>query len=376
MGVGDDPAVLVEDEAGAFGAAGFGDRPDRDHAGRCLAKTEAASNPGALVSTATLVVVFSSRGGRGAVAAVARSPAAGERQDQQRGRQRDPRRRRPHTPAPVGWETTIGAGLGGGRGKVEGERGEAPGRGDRDPPLHPLRELAGDRQAEAGPARGLRGVEALEDPSLDALGYPGSIVGDGQLCPAIYGVDGHGHARALGRVGEGVVEEDTDDLPHPFRVGGRHHRVVGGAELEPRPAEVGARPELAGHLAGELGEVDAARAHHDAAGVELGEVEQVGRQLRQAVDLLAHRADELCALLGGRVLVLEQLDEAAEAEDRRPQLVRGVGDELLAGVVELGQAALHFVEGAGQLPELAGGVDRDRPRSRLRRPCAPRPGCA
>ena len=160
-------------------------------------------------------------------------------------------------------------------------------------------------------------------------------------------------------MGEGVVEEDTDDLPHPFRVGGRHHRVVGRAELEPRPPEVGARPELAGHAAGEIGEVDAARGHHDAARVELGEVEQIGRQLRQAVDLLAHRADELFALLGGRFVVLEQLDEAAEAEDRRPQLVRGVGDELLAGVVELGQAALHFVEGAGQLPELAGGVDRD-----------------
>ena len=97
-----------------------------------------------------------------------------------------------------------------------------------------------------------------------------------------------------------------------------------------------------------------------APGVELGEVEEVGGQLRQPLDLLAHRAHELGPLLGARVLVLEQLDEAAEAEDRRPQLVRGVGDELLAGAVELGQAALHFVEGAGQLPELARVVvDRD-----------------
>ncbi len=38
--------------------------------------------------------------------------------------------------------------------------------------------------------------------------------------------------------------------------------------------------------------------------------------------------------------------------------MRGVGDELLAGAVELGQAALHLVEGAGELPQLAGGVDR------------------
>ena len=96
-----------------------------------------------------------------------------------------------------------------------------------------------------------------------------------------------------------------------------------------------------------------------APGVELGEVEQVGGQLRQALDLLAHRVHELGPLLRARVLVLEQLDEAAEAEDRGAQLVRGVGDELFASAVELGQAALHFVEGAGELAELPRGVDRD-----------------
>ncbi len=96
-----------------------------------------------------------------------------------------------------------------------------------------------------------------------------------------------------------------------------------------------------------------------AAGVELGEVEQVGGELGQPLDLLAHRAHELGPLLGAGVLLFEQLDEAAEAEDRRAQLVRGVGDELLAGAVELGEAALHLVEGAGELAELAGGVDRD-----------------
>ena len=96
-----------------------------------------------------------------------------------------------------------------------------------------------------------------------------------------------------------------------------------------------------------------------APGIELGEVEQVGGQLGQTLDLLAHRVHEFGPLLGARVLVLEQLDEAAEAEDRRAQLMRRVGDELLAGAVELGQPALHFVEGPGELAELAGRVDRD-----------------
>jgi hypothetical protein len=40
--------------------------------------------------------------------------------------------------------------------------------------------------------------------------------------------------------------------------------------------------------------------------------------------------------------------------------VRGVGDELLAGAVELGQPPLHFVEGAGQRRQLPDRGDRDR----------------
>ena len=160
-------------------------------------------------------------------------------------------------------------------------------------------------------------------------------------------------------MGEGVVEQDTDDLPHPVGVGDGDHRPIRRAQLQARAAQVGAGAELARHVARQRAEVDAVDRHHDAAGVELGEVEQVGGELGQSLDLLAHRAHELGPLLGARVLLVEQLDEAAEAEDRRAQLVRGVGDELLAGAVELGEAALHLVEGAGELAELARGVDRD-----------------
>ena len=190
-------------------------------------------------------------------------------------------------------------------------------------------------------------------------GMPAAVVGDGQLGALVDGVDGHGDAGALRGVGEGVVEQDTDDLPHPVGVGDGDHRPVRRAQLQARAAQVGTGAELARHVAGQRAEVDAADRHHDPAGVELGEVEQVGGELGQPLDLLAHRAHELGPLLRARVLLVEQLDEAAEAEDRRAQLVRGVGDELLAGAVELGEAALHLVEGAGELAELAGGVDRD-----------------
>ena len=118
---------------------------------------------------------------------------------------------------------------------------------------------------------------------------------------------------------------------HPIRVAERDRRPIGRAQLQPRAAQFGAGAELAGHLARQFAEVDRVGVDHDRPGVELGEVEQVGGQLGQADDLLAHRVHELFALLGARVLLFEQLDEAAEAEDRGAQLVRGVGDELFAG---------------------------------------------
>ena len=69
--------------------------------------------------------------------------------------------------------------------------------------------------------------------------------------------------------------------------------------------------------------------------------------------------EELAA--GGLVelLVLQQLEEAAEREQRRAQLVRGLGDELLARVVEPLQLALHVVEGGGELAELVVRVGLD-----------------
>ena len=107
----------------------------------------------------------------------------------------------------------------------------------------------------------------------------------------------------------------------------------------------------------------------DRVGVELREVEQVDRELGQPVDLLAHRPHELGPRLGVGVLLVEQLDEPGEREDRRPQLVRGVGDELLAGAVEHREALLHLVEGHRELADLVAGVDRDRGREvAVRRP--------
>ena len=67
------------------------------------------------------------------------------------------------------------------------------------------------------------------------------------------------------------------------------------------------------------------------------------------------------ARLGVELLAREQLEEAREREQRRSQLVGGVGDELRAGAVERGEPHPHAVERARELPELVRvGVDDRR----------------
>src|SRR5205823_5723724 len=91
------------------------------------------------------------------------------------------------------------------------------------------------------------------------------------------------------------------------------------------------------------------------AGLEPRQVQQARRELAEAVDLLVELAEEAFARLVVEVLVLEQLEEAAEREDRRAQLVRRGCDEPLAGVLELGELALHVVQRARQAAELVAG---------------------
>ena len=112
-------------------------------------------------------------------------------------------------------------------------------------------------------------------------------------------------------------------------------RAVGGpvaVDLDRGAVALGRRAELLRDPPGELTQVDAVGVELEHVGVQLREVEEVGGELREALDLLAHRSHELVARRRVRLLVLEQLDEAAEREDRGAQLVRGVGDELLAGL--------------------------------------------
>ena len=162
------------------------------------------------------------------------------------------------------------------------------------------------------------------------------------------------------RVHERVLDERPGDLEHPLLVA-EHAAAVSGDQLE-RP-----RRSVRETAANSSTTVSAtsARSTGLASTVQLPrvrarEVEQLGRELRQPVDLLAHRRQELGARLVVQLLVGQQLEEAAEREQRRAQLVRRVGDELAARVVERREPLAHAVEGARELPDLVAALVADR----------------
>src|SRR5262249_49035652 len=123
-------------------------------------------------------------------------------------------------------------------------------------------------------------------------------------------------------------------------------------DLQPMPGTARHCGELLPEIESDVGEGHRLPLEAHRPGVETGEVEEVGRELRQALDLLGHRLEEFAARLLVEVLVAEQLEEAAEREDRRAQLVRRVRDERAAGVVDAGEAEPHAVERGRELPEL------------------------
>ena len=107
-------------------------------------------------------------------------------------------------------------------------------------------------------------------------------------------------------------------------------------------------------------EIVRSQVEQDQAGVELGQVEQVLGQPVEPQQLLATRLQEFGACVGvvsGRFV--EQFVEGAQGRDRRPQLVRDIGQEVAAAVPivpndpdALLQALGHRIELARQLGDL------------------------
>ena len=227
----------------------------------------------------------------------------------------------------------------------------------RSPPIRTASSRAIARPRPEPPEL-VAGVEAFEDSVAVVRVDSGSVVSDGHLDGAAALLCRDGDRGSLRGVGQRVVNEDTKDLRQPIGVGGGDG-VSQTLDRQLRAMSLDHRAELGRHALGQPSRVDAVGSKLKRVGVQLREVEEVGGQLLEPRDLLAHRSHELGAGLRIRVLVLEQLDEPAEREDGGAQLVRGVRDELLAGTVQARQALLHLVERARELAHLVGRVHRD-----------------
>ena len=158
---------------------------------------------------------------------------------------------------------------------------------------------------------------------------------------------------------ERVLDERAAD-PQDAALVPEGRRAAVRLELERMAGGDGDRPELVGERLRQLAQVDALPLDVHAPGVEARQVEEILRQPLEPVDLLAHRLEELRACRLVEVLVGQQLEESAEREERRPQLVGGVADELPPRALELREPQAHPVEGAGELPELVGAAVDDR----------------
>ena len=115
-----------------------------------------------------------------------------------------------------------------------------------------------------------------------------------------------------------------------------------------------ARALLDGRLDGRP-QVVGPQVEQDQPGIELRELEQVLGQPVEPLDLLAARLEELGACLGVvRGALLEQLVERAQRRQRRPQLVRHVGQEVAAPVAVAADDLDALLEPVGHGVELDG----------------------
>ena len=245
------------------------------------------------------------------------------------------------------------------RGRAEHDAHDRPpGRGlEHDLAAHHCHQLARDREPEpaAGRDRAVAAVEAVEDVRrvLGARSRARRPRPRGSACSR------SAQARSVTCVPSGVCMSALSTSARTTWSTRSSSARATGCPRRRRSTHVpfrsATRAELGADDPRDLAEVDGLVLDVHPARVEPGEIEQVGGELRQPVDLLAHRLEELLPRRLVDVLVRHQLEEAAEREERRAQLVRRVRDELAARAVELARAGRACA--------------RTRPRARRARRC-------
>ena len=243
-------------------------------------------------------------------------------------------------------------------------------RVELDPAAHQLRQLPRDREAEAA-ARGLgarRGGRSARTSCCSApAGMPGPSFATVRACArppstprsrrAPSSPAGCGRARSRPGCGRSGARARRRRSRAPAARGASSSgcSTAAAARRGTRPASSSASSERS--------IVSAATASRPASRRE--------RSSRSVASFVSRATcSRVCAEeLGARRLVerrvVEQLEEPAEREERRAQLVRGVRDELAAGPVEVREPKPHPLERA----RAAGRARRSRGRRPARRSC-------
>ena len=150
------------------------------------------------------------------------------------------------------------------------------------------------------------------------------------------------------RVGDQVAHDALD----PADVGLGQARVVGGADHDPHVALLGERAGRLDDPAGDVDEVDVVELEDGRARVEAADLQQVGEQGLEPVEL---GLQQLRGPGGGGVElvagVVQHVAGHPHRRERRPQLVGDVGDEPALHPAELLQLADLALQARGHLVE-------------------------
>ena len=225
------------------------------------------------------------------------------------------------------------------------------------------------RAARVGAARALAAEEPLEDEGQVRLRDPDAGVGDRRSGPrpARRRRATTDPAARLG-VPQRVLDEVVQHLLEASGVGEDVDRAAPGTSVESSSSRsAGGGREIAHGLGDEPPEVQVGEGERHAPALAARQEEQVLRDPREVADLEDRVADRLAVLLRRPLLLERHLERAAEHGQRRAQLVRDVGDELLLLLLGRGERVEPRVQELG---------DRARVRREVRPPGSRRSGCA
>ena len=234
------------------------------------------------------------------------------------------------------------------------------------------RVAAGDRQAQAGAATVGRATmikshQPLEDPLPIGRRDAGTRVEDVDHRPGRLSLQRHVHLALGTGCAYGVVDHVAQDPADLVRVA--HHRRVGATHRDGRLGMQHAHPIQL--RSGQRAERDRLQGQVDA-GIQPRGGEQIGDQGAGPLGFADQQRLQMLALIMIELIIMMQqrLRGRLYAGDRRPQLVRGVGQKRPRALLGLPGPELrslelvqHLVEGLGRLSQFGVGAGRRQPRT-------------